>query len=98
MAARRIKFKQQIKTAKARLLADSKEYVLLCKSSGCLRCGESHPACLDFHHRDPASKIYAVTDATRFWKLEKLAKEIEKCDVLCANCHRILHWDERQTS
>lgn len=64
----------------------------------CCRCGESHPACLDFHHRDPATKEFDVSIATnRGFGRPRIKAEIAKCDVLCSNCHRKLHWDERNT-
>jgi hypothetical protein len=51
-----------------------------------------HPACLVFHHVDPAVKDLAIADALRrgFAKKRILA-EMAKCVVLCANCHIKLH-------
>lgn len=57
----------------------------------CLKCGENHPACLDFHHRDPSSKDGDIGGAWRLWTRERILSEIAKCDVLCANCHRKEH-------
>lgn len=64
---------------------------------GCERCGEKHPACLEFHHRDEALKKFSISQEAvrKNRKLEDLLEEIAKCAVLCANCHRKLHWDER---
>jgi hypothetical protein len=62
------------------------------RERGCVGCGESDPACLDFHHRDGAEKEMAVTDMiTHGYARETLRTEFEKCDVLCANCHRKRH-------
>ena len=56
-------------------------------------CGESHPACLQFHHRDPATKRFAISHAVREGlDYAVILAEIEKCDVLCANCHAKLHF------
>jgi hypothetical protein len=58
----------------------------------CKRCGEDDPACLDLHHRDARSKDITVANAIKHgWSDAKLKAEIEKCDVLCSNCHRKLH-------
>lgn len=59
----------------------------------CSICGENHPATLDFHHNDPTEKDLAVGTmvANRLSK-RRILKEIEKCSVLCANCHRKQHW------
>ena len=63
----------------------------------CISCGESHPGCIDFHHRDPEEKEMDISLAAQHgWSQERILKEIEKCDVLCSNCHRKLHWIERQ--
>lgn len=59
----------------------------------CVRCCEAHPACLEFHHRDPKKKEIVVSKALDWgWSIERILKEIAKCDVLCANCHRKQHW------
>lgn len=56
----------------------------------CKNCGENDPACLDFHHRDPTEKEITVASAVQYSKA-KVLREIAKCDVLCANCHRKHH-------
>ena len=59
---------------------------------GCENCGESDPACLDYHHRDAEQKVMRVSKAVTWgYSQENLKTEIDKCDVLCANCHRLKH-------
>ncbi len=49
---------------------------------------------MDFHHINPEDKIYAVKDLmVRRWEL--IQTEIDKCILLCSNCHREEHWNER---
>lgn len=63
----------------------------------CSQCGETHPATLDFHHTDPQQKDGGLAGAiSSGWSRERILKEIAKCAVLCANCHRKLHWEEGQ--
>ena len=64
----------------------------------CKRCGESHIACLDFHHKDSSLKEGSITKLVREqgWGRERVLVEIKKCEVLCSNCHRKKHWRERQ--
>jgi hypothetical protein len=57
----------------------------------CKECGEKHPICLDFHHRDRALKDGLVSRLVKRASIKKVLVEIEKCDALCANCHRKLH-------
>ncbi len=62
------------------------------KTLKCSVCGfDKHPAALDFHHRDGEVKIGDIGTMSRRATKVKLLAEIAKCDVLCANCHRILH-------
>ena len=63
------------------------------KSKGCIICGETNLACLDFHHLDPNEKEGSISKMIS--TPIKLEKELKKCIVLCANCHRKLHWDEK---
>lgn len=68
------------------------------ESHPCETCKESHIACLDFHHRDPQEKEIEVSIMVRKgMSLERIMKEIEKCMVLCRNCHAKLHYQERHT-
>jgi hypothetical protein len=62
----------------------------------CSRCGENHPACLEFHHDDPSQKEVTINSALwqMDWGKDRILAEAAKCTVLCANCHRKLHWDE----
>lgn len=65
----------------------------------CERCGEDHPACLQFHHSDPSTKDSSVREAVRNnCSIEKLKEEIAKCEVLCANCHFKEHWQDKTDS
>ena len=57
----------------------------------CETCGENHPATLDFHHK--FEKKYNVSEmANSGCSKKSILKEIEKCTVLCSNCHRKLHY------
>jgi len=60
---------------------------------GCSICGyKAHHAALEFHHRDPATKKFRVADG-RNYSLKAVLLEIEKCDVVCSNCHRVLEYE-----
>ena len=61
----------------------------------CVKCGFSHPAALDFHHTDPSIKEDDVAKLKTMTNKKRLLDEISKCIVLCANCHRIHHYEER---
>lgn len=63
------------------------------KKLKCLKCGFSHPAALQFHHRENKKYEIGKMIGVRF-KHETLMKEIAKCDVLCANCHAIEHYNQ----
>ena len=62
-------------------------------SSGCSSCGyNEHPSALDFHHIDESTKTAAVSSMVRNrLPVADIAAEVDKCIVLCANCHRIFH-------
>lgn len=62
------------------------------KSSGCTICGEKRPVCIDFHHKDPNTKLFRISSA--FSRPRKVVEdEIKKCILLCANCHRIITYE-----
>lgn len=57
----------------------------------CSHCPENDAVCLEFHHLDPTKKETAIGTVANKWSLKRLKAEIEKCIVLCANCHRKEH-------
>jgi hypothetical protein len=61
-------------------------------------CGYSACAdALDLHHRDPRTKEFALGSFNG--SLDRLLREAEKCDVVCANCHAIRHdWEAMPAS
>lgn len=60
----------------------------------CQRCGEDRAVTLDFHHAE-GKKESNISDMVRTQtRMTTLVKEIKKCIVLCANCHRIVHEEE----
>lgn len=62
----------------------------------CEKCGEDHISCLQFHHLDRTEKEFGIHLAVhRRWSKERILSEISKCQVLCANCHFKVHWEER---
>ena len=56
----------------------------------CKICNESNLFKLTFHHRDPNKKDFSFGDRINS-KWSTLKNELDKCDLLCANCHRELH-------
>lgn len=49
-----------------------------------------HPACFDFHHRDPDEKDFEWTTLKK-WSWDRIVTELDKCDLLCVYCHRMRH-------
>jgi hypothetical protein len=69
----------------------------------CEHCGFEHStsAPFDFHHKDPNDKEGSVSALVQNAALDRLFKEVDKCILLCANCHRIEHErlkDEQENS
>jgi hypothetical protein len=60
------------------------EYLL---AHPCVDCLESNPVVLEFDHLDPSNKLYNISNMmSNSWA--KIKIEIDKCEVVCANCHR----------
>lgn len=70
-------------------------YLLKREAGGCEQCGESDPACLDFHHRSEADKEMSVSKLISYgYARDRLLEEIARCKILCANCHRKEHYSK----
>jgi hypothetical protein len=83
---------QQIKERQQKLREWLREYK---ENLSCEICGENHISCIQFHHKDMVTKEMSIADAiTRKWGIERILKEIEKCQVVCANCHFKIHYQD----
>lgn len=61
------------------------------KGGKCQHCGyDGHYAVLQFHHRDPKQKD-CNWQKLRLKSWDKITAELDKCDLLCANCHILEH-------
>jgi hypothetical protein len=61
-------------------------------AQGCKECRyNADPELLHFHHRDPATKLFKIAWGLHKVSVKDLWAEIEKCDVLCDECHRAEH-------
>ena len=66
------------------------------EKEGCVRCKINDPRVLEFHHLNTSKKEFNIAGYYySHYSFEKLEKEIAKCVIICANCHRILHAEER---
>lgn len=61
----------------------------------CIDCGNSDKRVLEFDHRDPSLKVAAIGVLLKNkHRWEPIKEEIDKCDVRCANCHRIKTYEQ----
>ncbi len=67
------------------------------KGGSCEKCGYNKcMEALEFHHIDPKEKDFGIGGRTRSWKNVK--KELDKCIMVCANCHREIHEELKANS
>lgn len=78
---------------------ENKDYLNQIKMKNkCAKCGENRFWCLDFHHINPDVKEENLSRMTSHQrKKEDIDKELEKCVILCANCHRDFHYLQTET-
>lgn len=84
---------QEVERARVKRMVTSqkvRELVRATKDRPCADCGHRYPYyVMDFDHRDRALKSFDIGNANRVGRRPKAVQaEIEKCDVVCANCHR----------
>lgn len=90
-------YKRHQSLTKSRMQLRRKElkaYIAQAKSSPCIDCNkEYHHSLMDFDHVS-GEKIDGVTNlASRTLSLDKVKKEIAKCELVCCMCHRIRTWN-----
>lgn len=60
------------------------------KGGKCERCGYStNISALEFHHLDPSEKDFGISSTKHSW--EETKRELDKCILVCSNCHREIH-------
>lgn len=65
------------------------------KKKGCQKCGEKRLYVLDCHHKLENEKFDDISKMIKSSGVEQLNRELQKCVVLCSNCHREFHFLER---
>lgn len=71
------------------LRAKRREFMHDLKSVPCMDCGgKFDPICMDFDHRPGTVKKFCIGTRLQL-SMERILTEIAKCDIVCANCHRI---------
>lgn len=69
-----------------------KKQAIKYKGGKCNRCGYNKcDAALHFHHLNSEEKDQHC-NLMRSWSLDKIKSELDKCELLCANCHAEEHW------
>ena len=69
------------------------------RSVPCADCGGVFAQCsMDFDHRDPSTKLRAVMGMISNFGLDRILAEVAKCDIVCANCHRLRTFQRRSAS
>ncbi len=79
--------------------AKMRQIIFEAKSVPCMDCGiqyEFHQ--MDFHHREPSKKKYSISRLRNISSIIKLIEEINKCDVVCSNCHKKRTWTSKAYS
>lgn len=92
------KKKEQAKKSRKRAIRRNRRFVENYKlEHPCPLCAENEPCCLSFHHRDGDLKEGNISDmVNRGYSLTRIQKEIDKCNIMCLNCHAKLHFQEKQ--
>ena len=90
------KKKEQSRKSRKRAVKRNRRYVDAHKLIHPCPCGETESCCLSFHHKN-GNKTGNISDmVNRGYGINRIQKEIDKCIVLCLNCHAKLHNKERE--
>lgn len=72
-----------------------KKWALEYKGDACEICGYNKCSeALDFHHIDPNEKDFSLSDRNLILDWQEIKKELDKCQLVCSNCHREIHAKE----
>jgi hypothetical protein len=62
----------------------------------CSKCEEDHPAVIDFHHHFGKKECGISKMVADGYSVVSIKKELDKCHVLCSNCHRKVHFNNNK--
>ena len=68
-------------------------FKLIKSQEKCSECGHDVYEDLDYHHKDPLTKVATVSDMVGRYSRQRILDEIQKCEVLCKNCHMKHHYN-----
>jgi hypothetical protein len=87
------KYKNRVKKQIQKSINFTDEYR---KNNPCVKCGENRYWLLDFHHINPLIKEENIGNLKQSGSFLKLRNEMEKCIILCKNCHSDFHYVEKK--
>lgn len=91
------RYKKKYSAAVKLRIRANRELIVAAKTTPCADCGQTYPPyVMDLDHRDSGTKTAAVGTMVSY-SPARLVEEIAKCDVVCANCHRVRTHATRQT-
>lgn len=78
------------------LRKEVKKKMVMYKGNICARCNTKNLplCCYSFHHENPKNKSFEMSDINLLYNWERTKEEIDKCIMLCFNCHQITHFGE----
>tara|TARA_Y100000593_G_C4313322_1_gene339495 strand:- start:2062 stop:2532 length:471 start_codon:yes stop_codon:yes gene_type:complete len=86
-------YNRRNKERKRKVMDENKFNYIMEKCGGkCQICKERFPIeVFDFHHIDPSQKKFNVSNGRLYGMTKLTLEELEKCAILCCNCHRLEH-------
>ena len=89
------KKKEQAKKSRKRAVKRNRKYVEKDKLNNPCPCGETECCCLSYHHFE-GNKEGNISDmVNKGYSIKRIQSEIDKCKILCLNCHAKLHNKEK---
>ena len=86
----------RLREKRKRELKEKREFLRDAKARPCTDCGQQYPYfVMDFDHI--ANKSFTISQSLPLYSLKRLKDEVAKCEVVCANCHRMRTHEHRLT-
>lgn len=84
------KHKQLVAKVNSRRKRELQLFINKLKNNPCMDCNNKFPPeCMDFYHIRGKKLINIAEAVVKRWSMKRVIKELEKCELVCSNCHRI---------